>query len=565
MTPRPSLRFAATAVALTALVACSPPKDVLATWRGGEIRVADLDAFVLGVGQTQPPADADRVAWLREQLHDLFARRVLVTPEALAEVEEDPDFQDAWELQRRQILRRERMRRHNARFDVTLDDVRAELEARRERLDQPERRVFHHLFRAYPPEAGAAAREAVCAETAALRERVLGGASFEGLVREHSQSANAALGGEVGPVARSALRGEVAATVFALAPGEVSPVVATAAGCQIFLVRQVLPATRPTLEQIQERLAVELAERRRLAWRQELVAEAARELGAELPPWLLSAGPLPQLAADEVVFTFGDERVLARDVAARAAPGTPPRVAVLTLVEEILLAAALERELSPAELDALLAAPRAEAAAAAVRRRRLLERQQALPEEPLRRHYEANLESYRSEPQLELTLWSWPLSGGDPVAAAARPARFAATLAGGADPAAAWLAYAGDRGAIREPVSQAGLRHLAASRPALSPLLARAQLAEGDVVGPFRAGDRLFVARVDVLVPSRPRSFLEVRAEVLADYVRDHADELRQAWLEELADSHRLRVYDEHLASFGANLVDRLQAPPAGG
>jgi hypothetical protein len=365
-------------------------------------------------------------------------------------------------------------------------------------------------------------------------------------------------------VSRRDLRGEVGEAVFALEPAGLSPVIATGAGCQVFMLRQILPATEPTFVQVQDRIVKELAEERRLAWRVELLAAAAGKVGAPLPPWLNEEGPLPSLAADEALFVHGGERILLRDLAARRTPEEAPRAVLRMMIEEIVLAAALEAESTPAEVEALLAGPRRELGVSTLLRRHLQKRQEELPETALAAHFESHRDAYQSDPRVELTVWSWPLGPGDPVAALARPRRFVAALAAGADPAAAWAEHRAT-GASREAVPETGLRELLEKRPELAPLIARADLAAGTVVGPFRTRRRLLVGRVDTWVPPRPLSQLEARRQVLADYVRENAETLRTQWFGELAAAHRFEVQHEHLASFGARLIDRLESAPAEG
>jgi hypothetical protein len=532
--------------------------EVLASWDGGEIRVAELDAYLLSrpPGERFPGPEEEPQSWLREHLRHLFERRALaasVEEEALAA---DEELERGFEERARAVLYQAYQRRRDARFEVTADAAREYFEEHRERWESPERRAFRHLFLAFPEGADDAERDRICARAEEIRRQVLEGASFEAMVRRHSDSANAVVGGMVGALTRDRLRGEVGELVFSLEAGEVSEVLRNRAGCQMFKVVQVVPAAEAEFPLLQEEIVRQLAEERRYRWRQELIEEEARIAGAPLPEGL-AEGRITDVTADQVLFELGDQRITGRDVAVRSrGTGQPPAAVLQRMIGELLFSAAMERE-APEETGKLLAAARRGYTDDYLRRRALLDYLQSQPEERLQEYYDRHQSRYLSDPQVELTVYSWPIGEGDPLAYLRRPRAFVAAVeeAGGVEEV--WPRFEDDPGVQREAVPQSNLRELAARRPDLSaPLLE--EISEGDVLGPYRVGRRLLVVRIETFVPPRQLSFFEVRDRVQRELVQDEGAEMAAEWGERLAEEKGLRIHGENLASFGDRLLEGL-------
>ncbi len=89
------------------------------------------------------------------------------------------------------------------------------------------------------------------------------------------------------------------------------------------------------------------------------------------------------------------------------------------------------------------------------------------------------------------------------------------------------------------------------------------ELREGAVYEPYRAGPRILVVQVNVHIPARQQSFLEVRERVRQDFVQANAATLEEDWLNALAAEHQLEVFEENLTRFGARLMDAMSASPA--
>lgn len=553
-------------VAVSALVLCSlfascrptpPDPDVLAHYDGGQIRVAELDTYLLSLPQARrlPPRGNELQPWLTERLGELFEQRQLTTPERLEQLTSDEAFQQAWRQQARGILARAFFRQHAAETVVAVEEAQAYYDAHRREFQSPERRLIRNLLLAFPPGATAAQQQEVCARAEALRVAIVAGASFEELARQHSTSSSAASGGNLGVLARADLRADMAEVIFQLQPGQVSSVVRGATGCQLFVVQQITPAIDARFVSVQEALIQRLRGEKQMAHFRTLIQEQARLLNVTLPDW---AGLVATIGLEPDLFTFEGERVTSQAVTALIRQGVQPTSAVEQLVGEVIASSALRRQ-DPARVEALLAPAYTAAATAYLRRRTLLERLDAVPVEELRQGYEAQKVHFMTDPQLEVTVYSWPIGPGDPVASMPRPEAFATALrAAGTAPDSVWATFREDTGVEREDVPLTSLRVLPGRRPALAGALVK-DVREGEVVGPFRYQTRLYVYRVRTYIPARQLSFLEAREQLLAEYARREGERLLREWGAERREALRYAVIKANLPRFGERLLEQLQ------
>jgi hypothetical protein len=193
---------------------------------------------------------------------------------------------------------------------------------------------------------------------------------------------------------------------------------------------------------------------------------------------------------------------------------------------------------------------------------RAAERQiEELPEDDLRRHFDANATRFVSEPAVELTLVSWPIGVGDPLLSMARPRAFATAVeAVGGRTADVWPAFADDEDVRRRSVPLTPLRTLIEQEPSLADQLL-GELGDGQVLGPFAGGRRIEVLVVDSYLPSRPLRFVEAIARVRRDYAQHYAGKLARQRLDDLQRTRGFRRFDEHLAGLGDRLLDDLLRP----
>ena len=535
--------------------------DLLAQWQGGEIRVADLDAHLLRlpVAERQPPAEVSTIDWLRRSVQHLFEQRHLLHSPGVAALTGDESFAQGWEQKRKDTLVRLYLRRKNEAFEVSARDIREYFEANRAQWQMPERRVFQNLLLAFPETATAAQKDALCERAEELRRQLIDGASFDAMVRQYSDSSNAATGGLVSALSKDQLRGEVGDLLFSLEPGEVSRVLRNRAGCQLFRVRQIMPAVEPQVELLQEEIANILGEERRTVWLRRLMEQEAAALGVSLPT-ALDGTDWQALAADEVIFALGEEVVTLRDLLPAIRQGTSPQKALADQVSRLLFIAAME-EMGPETWDLQLHQIKEGFSHDFLRRRALREYLTGQPEELLRNFYDDNKGRYMSDPRMELSIYSWPIGAGDPLTFVQRPRRFAEALRARPEAAAGEALWQQEleAGEVGEHVvlPQMGLRDLFARRPELAAALME-EHSEGSVLGPHRSGRFIYVVQINVYIPPRQLSFLEVQGQVRTDFIAERGEAMAAEWSQKLAEDQGLVIYDEHLERFGQRLVEQL-------
>lgn len=275
-----------------------------------------------------------------------------------------------------------------------------------------------------------------------------------------------------------------------------------------------------------------------------------------MPDW---AGLVATIGIEPDLFTFEGERVTSQAATALIRQGVQPASAVEQLVGEVIASVAFRRQ-TPERVEPLLAPAYTAAATAYLRRRTLLERLDAVPVEELRQVYEARKGHFMTDPQLEVTVYSWPIGPGDPLAYMARPEAFAAELhaavlhTAGNAPDSVWARFREDEGVEREDVPLTSLRVLPGRRPALAGSLVK-EVREGEVVGPFRYLRRLYVYRVQTYIPARQLSFLEAREQLLAEYAGREGDRLLREWGAERRAELRYSGIEAHLSRFGERLL----------
>ena len=562
------LRLFLPMVTFTALLACGGPSEapvpttndpqLLARHDQGEIRVADLDAFLLTLppAQRKPAQEGDFPAWIRDRVDGFFLKEVLSTPEALETARSDPAYESAWEPRLQAALARRYLADLGLEVEASLEEIEAYYDANRANMQVPEQRVLRNLLLSFPNEADAATKEEICARAQELRIQILGGASFEELATRHSDSSTATTGGVVGLVTRDQLRGELAETVFSLEPGIVSSVVRTAAGCQLFLVQQVQPAYQAQIETVRARIAEAIQERKSGEILARKVREEIETLGLEVPSWPPPA-PFDPADRDRVLFELDGETVTVGNVLARANRQLPPAAALMQRVSELVFGKALERD-NPETAAAVASEAETAFAAQFLARKKLKEKVDAVSEEELRAFFEKNRDQFQSDPKVELSVYSWPIERGDPLRSMQRPRAFAERARSSDDLDAVWQDFAGDRNVRQDSIPLTDLRALLARNPGVTRQLF-GDFSEGDILGPFRTGNRIEVLRVETLIPGRPLSFLEALEAVRTRYAAANASSLEQAWREELRQENDLVVFEDNLANFGNQLIDSLR------
>ena len=374
-------------------------------------------------------------------------------------------------------------------------------------------------------------------------------------MRAHSSSESRAQGGQIGPLSAEALRKGPREVLFGLEPGVVSPPVPTPAGCQLFLVTSIEPASAPDLNLAAPELAREIADERRREWYRSLVRAELARLGKPVRALEGIQDPLPP---DVLLLELDGERVTGKEALAGRAAGESISDAAWRRVGLTLLARAYG-ESGPEAVARLEATTRHDLALERAREARLRKALEAVDPETLRAFHAGAVERFRTEPEVELTLASWPVAAGvDPLQVQERVLGHVEALRSRRDRE---LVGAGarfvslPRGAVREIVTR---------QPALA-RLALETLAEGEVFGPYQAGRALHLVRVDAFAPARDRGFAESSEEVRRAWLGEHREELVAASRRELFLAYRVEFApQEAFESYRQVLVSRLvAAPPA--
>ena len=511
--------------------------QVLATWLGGAIRIDDLDRHLLAkrpLARLAPP-DRSQKEWLEEQLMQLFELELAQEDEALF-------VEESWEVARRPLLVDALLRLETAGDRTTREEARAIFDRFRDRAKTPERRILSNILIAYPEGADAGVKEQACARAEALRRDIAAGLSFETAAREHSDSRTAAAGGEIGVVQRASLRGEVREEVFSLEPGRVSRVIPTPAGCQLFFVRAILPATEIDFEEALPQILEQLRQQKTQALIARLLDEESERTSTPLPDFddPAAAPEFPGLTPQAL--------------AAARTRSTTPRQAFGQAVAELMLSRRM-LDLHPDEAERALATPKRDALLDWHRRRQRLEWVERIPEAELLEFFEQRRSQFVSQPGIELTVLTWRLEPGDPVAQMQEPRRVAGALRAGSDLEAVWSEI--EEVASRERLPLTDFRSLPSLHPRLSVLIGQS-FEQGDVLGPARSGDTIVLARVENWVPSRPLAFAEALDLVRSEYARLHRSVIEEERLAALRENHQLVLNEEGLEQFGGRLLERL-------
>jgi parvulin-like peptidyl-prolyl isomerase len=134
-----------------------------------------------------------------------------------------------------------------------------------------------------PEKASAVARDKAKQQAAALLSQLKAGADFAQLAREHSQDpGSAALGGDLGYIAKGDMDPAFEQRAFALAPNQLNDVVATPYGFHIIRVTDRRDAGYAPLSEVQERIREVLLKSERQARQAALVAELRKKGKVEL-------------------------------------------------------------------------------------------------------------------------------------------------------------------------------------------------------------------------------------------------------------------------------------------
>lgn len=558
-------RAVAMVLCLGALVACREPasqanggaggarrSEVVARFGELEITAADVDARILALpADERPKPGQDLDVWYEEQIRQVAVEHRLRTEAAAEKLDEDPTFVAARrDAEKRLTVQLCLAERRPDVDEVTEEALRAAYEARAASLSAPERRAVYHIFLRRDGKPAAGVRQAI----EALRDRVLGGESFQRLAAASSESETRHREGSLGWVKRGELPAGFEEVIFSLDEGVPSEPVATREGFHLFYVDQILPPHQLTFDEARSALTTRLVTERRDAALVELAAEA------EIPPGsvvvdhdhfvaLARAGDgdavLARIGDGEL--TLGGLRQQVRQLLARqsADQRPPPTLELAWQVLEgfrrreliarhcrakgIVPAAELARRLGDWEQQALLRVER---------HRRLLALAEG-DEARLKLFYDSNIGLFSKPPTWHLRRLRLPL-GEDAATVMAR-------LEDAARSSASLDEVAGELGGEIDDLGVKSLAEVGAAEPKLPSLLA--PLAAGDLAAPYRTETTLEMIEVVDRQEAEPLPFAEVRAQVAETYVRQYTSEVYRRLSDQVLGTAELEILPAGLAA----------------
>lgn len=526
------------------------PAEVAATSRHGSIRCAAIEPAVRAAVAGEPADETEAlVDAYRRVAEDRVVELALLGSsdgreralEALGEEREKVHRDAVVDLYLQESLRPD--------LSVSEAEIHAYYEAHRERFHRPAQRQVWHLFRRHEDPAHP---EATVAFVEGLRQRILAGASFADLAREHSQSETRLLGGRLGVVAPGKLPPKLEAIVFGLAANQLSAPISTRQGVFLFRIGDVIPEKDFPVADMRLTIAREVREQK---VRQALAAAAGDE---PLPPEarVLDAEALrrvPALGEEEVALEVGGYRLTVaelREALAERRHDAPPSLEPERDMEHFYEALVLRQRLFlKAEREGFV--ERRRAAVETLERhlgserwlRRELERRMEekvdRAEEERRRFYDDNSYLYQTPLRLKLRILQAPL-GSDPAARLARLEALREELsAGDLDLEQAAQAIGG----VTRDLGWSGAATLGSLEPKV-----RYYLLDMSGTGytiPFQANRQLSLIQVEAREEPRERPYEEVADPVRRDYLERHRQELYRQVIDEILAAADFRFHRE--------------------
>jgi hypothetical protein len=231
----------------------SDDPEVLAAFRGGEVRRAEFDAFVLPeMEQDEQVAEAETDDWRVRKIKALAFRKLAeaqaVSPEAEARIQGAIKSTLAANLQA--VMTNE----------LGWDDIEVSQEEARQQYDSNPDQYFDPLryqiqyiyLRAAIDEMSEPEREVVRERLEGIRQEILNGADFAQMARKYSESSTASSGGSYTLRMNTDAHPEFLDAVGKLEIGEVSDVIDTPTGFQIAKLNHLIPPMDRKFEDVVE-------------------------------------------------------------------------------------------------------------------------------------------------------------------------------------------------------------------------------------------------------------------------------------------------------------------------
>jgi parvulin-like peptidyl-prolyl isomerase len=545
--------------------------EVLAAFKGGEIRRAEFDAFVLPkVEQDEQVAEANTEDWRMQKIKALAYRKLTestpISPEAEARVQFAIKTTLSTTLQN---IMTEELGWND--IEVTREEARAQYDANPDQYFSPRRYQIQYIYlRAAIDELSEEERQKVKERLEGIRQEVLNGADFAQMARKYSESATATAGGALTVRVESDVHPEFLDAVSKLELGEISAIIDTPTGFQFAKLNHIIEPVDRKFEDV-----IEFAERRarldKLKKLQgEYVAEVGPRYGLEKHYELLENPHTPQDAAlikvGETTYTLADlTNALPEHLVVQLYTGYLP--AVIEFLDKVALNSLLELEADRLEItkrpeiQKQVEAALREARFEEVRTVLLRERAAEIPEAELREFYEQNRDRYQTlktmdvdvillKPEGNESLWECKKRAEALVKELREGRDFAETAR------AISLHFSASNGGRMEHLTSYGVGRLLQPRPAFSGMLNR--LEEGEISDPVIAEcyipDQLRFQQVGVMIvrlakryPPEQASFETMEDRVRNQYVRRYFQTLENELRDQELKEADLKVYLDNM------------------
>lgn len=525
-------------VALGVASCRKPDPSVVATFEGGEVRQADVEARILELPEDQrrPAKDQDPAAWRSRLVRDLAFERMLLAEAERAHAATDPQFAKQREALRERLLAGLYIRKHLPKIALpTEQDLRKYYEEHPAVFRRPARREVYTIFKRVDKGAD---RAAARREMEALRSRVLAGESFMELAAAHSDSETRHKKGLWDWIEPGQVAPELEKVLFSLKEETPSQVLSTRDGLHLFWVSFSEPQVQLDFDQARPLAArMFLSEKADAAVRGLIDPHRGEDsfvpTREELATLLLGGGPktlVLRVGRDSLYLEELDQ--LVRE--AGTAQQRPGLDLAHTIVEE-----RYRREVGArlAQAEGLDRSPEFAERSADMESRALsefeLQRQlrAQIDEAALRRYFEDNRQRYAAPMLVRVEVLSLPLSRSAPRHMAELE-RARSEL----DAGRTTLAHLARR--LGGEVHDQGLRTLEQVDQAVPGMSNWAlELKPGTHSAPFRTARALVMARLVSRRDPGQQGFEAARPRVVEDYLRQHGQALRAAlmdrWLRE--------------------------------
>lgn len=546
----------------------APSPDAVASFRGGEIRRAELEQA--GRSRESPAAGSASPSpgdWRTDVLQAIALRKVLA-PEA----DSDPKVKEEVRERRKAILGVAFA--HERGWDgvtVTEEEIRRQYDTHPEQYRDPEKIRFQHVFfRAEASEMGAEERALVRKRLENLRKEIVAGADFDAMAREYSQSSDSQSGGWGGIKRGADVFSSFTDVAWSLKVNQVSEVIDTPTGFHIVKLRERIPVLDRKFEDVKEFAKKRALDAKRGEIQEAFVEEAGRRHGLVKRYELLED---PMVKDDAALITVGSRTLTMRDLKDRLPQpalehmfnGYFPvihRFLDKVVLEELVTLEAESRGVSsrPDVADALKVSAEQIAAKAALEER-IKRRVATVPEKELRDFYTQNQKRYETLRAWDLDVILLKPEGKEsPWEVLKRAEDLVKRIRAGEDFASLARAHskhysARDGGrmlALTDQDIAAGVQSTAKFRRLLQGL-SDGELGNAIVAECYDPEHLIFVRTGAIIVrqvrmhPSVPQSFEKVRDLVLGNYERRNFQRLEAETKKAVLDSVAFRVYPERL------------------